>query len=126
MNLQEMGQTFVTMVNQGREGEAALVSQHYADDVVTIEGADGEDMPARLEGLEALKGKHQWWYDNNDVHGTVVEGPFLGLRPDQFGVRISMDFTPRGGERTQMVELALITVADGKVVQEEYFYLAGG
>ena len=125
MELQELGHKFVSMVNQGPDGEAALVNQYYADDVVTIEGAEGDDMPARLEGLEALKGKHQWWFDNNDVHGTVVEGPFLGMRPDQFGVRISMDFTPKGGERTQMVELAMITVADGKVVQEEYFYLTG-
>ena len=36
-----------------------------------------------------------------------------------------MDMTPHGGERTQMEEIAIYTVKDDKIVQEEYLYLMG-
>jgi ketosteroid isomerase-like protein len=35
-----------------------------------------------------------------------------------------MDVTPKaGGERMQMKEVALYTVKDGKIAQEEFWYL---
>jgi hypothetical protein len=36
-----------------------------------------------------------------------------------------MDHTPTGGERAQMQEIALFTVKDDKIIQEEYLYLMG-
>jgi len=125
MGVLEIGQTMVKAVNGGRESEWQFVMDHYADDIVSIEGADGGDMPARMEGMDAIKGKHEWWYANNDVHGTTVEGPYIGLRDDQFILRFTMEMTPNGGERTQMVETAIFTVRDDKIAQEEYFYLMG-
>lgn len=125
MGVLEVGQKMVQMVNSGREGEAEFVGSYFADDIVSIEGADSDEMPARMEGIDAIRGKHEWWYANNDVHGVVVEGPFIGNRDDQFALRFTMDFTPAGGERRQMVELGLFTVKDDKVAQEEYLYLMG-
>lgn len=70
MGALEVGQKMVELVNQGRSGEESFVSDYYAEDIVSIEGGGSEEMPARLEGVEAIRGKHAWWYDNNEVHGT--------------------------------------------------------
>ena len=122
MTALEIGQAMVEMVSQGRESEQAFVAQYYADDIVSIEGGSSDEMPARLEGIEAIKGKHDWWYNNNEVHGTTVEGPYVGNREDQFVVKFTMDMTPTDGERTQMEEVAIFTIRDDKIVHEEYLY----
>ena len=125
MSALEVGQKMIEMVNRGRDGEAAFVAEFYADDIVSIEGQGSEEMPARLEGIEAIRGKHEWWYANNEVHSTAAEGPYVGHRDDQFVVKFVLDSTPKGGERGQMTEVGLFTVKDGKVAQEEYLYLMG-
>ncbi|MFP6807309.1 MAG: SnoaL-like domain-containing protein [Pseudomonadales bacterium] len=111
------------MVAQGRESEQAFVTQYYANNIVSIEGRGSDEMPVNIEGIEAIRAKHNWWYDNNEVHGTTVEGPYVGHREDQFVLKITMDITPTGGERNQMVEVALFTIKDDKIAQEEYLYL---
>lgn len=123
MGALEIGLALVEMVPQGRASEQEFVAQYYSDDIVSIEGQGSEEMPARIEGIAAIKGKHDWWYDNNEVHSTSVEGPYVGNREDQFIVKFTMDHTPTGGERTQMQEVALFTVKDDKIIQEEYLYL---
>lgn len=123
MGTLEVGQAMVQAVNGGRESEWQFVLDYYADNIVSIEGAESGEMPARMDGMDAIKGKHEWWFANNEVHDTTAEGPFIGLRDNQFILRFSMDITPTGGERIQMTETAIYTVADDKIVQEEYFYL---
>lgn len=125
MGALEVGQKMVALVNEGREGEAAFVRDYYAKNIVSIEGQGSEAVPARIEGIDAVHGKHDWWYANNTVHGTSAEGPFVGHRDDQFAVRFTMDITPEGGERSRMTEVALYTVKNDKIVQEEYLYLMG-
>ncbi len=41
-------------------------------------------MPAEMQGINAIRGKNQWWLDNNEVHSAEVNGPFVGDR--QFAV----------------------------------------
>ncbi len=125
MNALEVGTKMVEMVNKGRESEWQFVVDYYAPSIVSIEGGGSDEMPARIEGKDAIKGKHDWWYANNDVHGTRATGPYCGNRDDQFVVRFEMEMTPKGGERTKMDEVALYTVKDGQIVQEEYLYLMG-
>jgi hypothetical protein len=125
MGVMEIGQAMVTMVNAGRESEQAFVNQYYATDIISIEGQGSDDMPGKLEGIDAIRGKHEWWYDNNEVHGTTVEGPYIGHREDQFVMKFTMDITPTDGERSQMQETAIFTVKGEKIVQEEYLYLMG-
>ncbi len=118
----EVGTQLVTLVKEGKDAEA--VDTLYDPDIVSIEGQGSEEMPARIEGIDAIRGKHQWWYDNHEIHGTTCEGPFVGHRDDQFVVRFGMDVTMKAtGDRSQMSEVGLFTVKDGKIVQEEYLYL---
>ncbi len=123
MQTLELGKVMVEAVNGGRESEWRFVTDYYADGIVSIEGSGSDEMPARMEGMDAIRGKHDWWYANNTVHGVKAEGPFVGLRDDQFALRFEMDITPNGGARMLMKEVALYTVAGGKIAQEEYLYL---
>ena len=125
MNVMEIGQKLVAAVLAGREAEDAFVSEFYDADIVSIEGQSGEEMPQRMEGLEAVRGKHNWWNDNNDIHSTTATGPYCGHREDQFVIRHNMDITPTGGERMQMEEVGIYTLANGKIVMEEFLYLMG-
>lgn len=48
---------------------------------------------------------------------------YAGHREDQFGVHFNLDATfKRSGERSQMEEVGIYTVANGKLVQEEFLY----
>jgi len=93
----------------------------YSPDIVSVEPIGSEEMPAEMHGIDAVRGKNQWWFDNHDVHAADVAGPFVG--EDEFAVRYDFDVTNRlSGQRMQMTEMALYTVKDGKIVREQFFY----
>ena len=64
----EIGSQLVQKFNN--EGGEACVDALYADDVVSIEGQGTEEMPARMEGIDAIRGKNQWWYANTAAPPT--------------------------------------------------------
>jgi len=123
MNILDLGKKMVEQVNLGREGEQQFVNEYYAEDIVSIEGMGSDESHGRLEGIEAIREKHNWWYDNNEVHNTLASGPYIGHRNDQFIIRFVLDMTPNNGERMSMDEVATFTVTDGKISEEEYLYL---
>jgi len=97
----------------------------YDEKIVSIEAEGSDELPARMEGIGAIRGKNAWWYENHEIHGSKTVGPYCGHREDQFAVLFEIDVTFKPtGQRTQMSEVALYTVRDGKVVQEEFLYLA--
>lgn len=107
------------MCSQGQFPE--VIAKYYSDDIVSIEAFGMPEMPARQEGIAAIKAKNEWWMENHEVHGVDVEGPLVG--GNKFAVTFDMDVTPKmGGGRMKMMELAVYTVKDGKIVQEEFFY----
>ncbi len=123
MSAIEIGTKLVTLSNEGKAEQA--IQELYDEKIVSIEGQGNDEMPARLEGVEAVRGKNEWWFANHEVHETKATGPFCGHRDDQFVVQFDMDVTPKGGERMQMREVGIYTTANGKVVQEEFLYLMG-
>jgi ketosteroid isomerase-like protein len=117
MTTRETAEAFTALLKEGKHQEAG--DRFWADDVVSREAMEGP--MAELRGRDAVQGKSAWWYANHEVHGGSVEGPFV--HGDQFAVRFSMDITPKEtGQRMQMTEIGLYTVADGKVVEERFFY----
>jgi ketosteroid isomerase-like protein len=78
-------------------------------------------MPAQVEGIDAIRGKNKWWAENMIVHSADVSGPFVA--DDEFAVVFNFDTTFKPtGQRSSMKEMARYTVADGKIVREEFFY----
>lgn len=121
----EIGQQLVALCREGRNLDA--VNTLYSPDVVSIEVHGTEQMPARMQGIEAIRRKNQWWLDNHTIHSGNARGPLP--HGDRFIVIFNYDVTansgPMAGMRMQMEEAGLYTVRDGKIVQEEFFYHMG-
>lgn len=93
----------------------------YSPDIVSVESMGNETMPREMKGIDAIRGKNKWWSDNNEVHSSSVEGPFVG--DDKFAVYYNFDVTFKPtGRRQPMEEMALYEVKDGKIVREQFFY----
>ena len=109
----------VALCRAGRNMEA--IEKFYSPNIVSIESVGSEELPAELRGIDAIRGKNEWWFQNYDVHSAKATGPFIG--DDQFAVKFDYDTTFKPtGEQVQMTEMALYTVADGKIVHEHFFY----
>jgi ketosteroid isomerase-like protein len=117
MSTAEIAKAFADLCKAGQHEEAG--ARFWADEVVSREAMDGP--MAEIRGKSAVKAKGDWWYDNHEVHSVETEGPFI--HGDQFALRFAMDVTAKQtGQRIQMAEIGLYTVADGKVVEERFFY----
>jgi hypothetical protein len=119
MDLKSIADALVAGCREGRE--YANLDVLYAPDAVSVEGADmGQGQS--ISGVAAIKGKHDWWSANHTFHGGEIDGPFL-MQPDKFAVVFGMDVTARDtGQRVQGKEVAVYTVAGGRIVREEFFY----
>jgi hypothetical protein len=118
----QIGRKLVDLCKAGKALEA--VDTLYDEKIVSIEAQGSDGMPARTEGIEAVRGNNKSWYDRHEVHSAKAVGPFCGHRDDQFAVLFETDVTDKtSGNRLQLTEVALYTVRGGKVVQEEFLYL---
>ena len=118
--LREIADQLVAHCRAGTEAQA--LSTLYTVDAVSVEAADMSGAGAVSAGLDAIRAKHEWWNGAMEVHDAQVEGPFHH-GDDRFGVIFSVDATTReSGERSQMRELAIYTVTNGKISREEFFY----
>jgi hypothetical protein len=124
MSALEIGKKLVELCNAGKSEE--VVERYYDEKIVSIEAQGSEAMPARMEGLDAIRKKGEWWFANHDVHVLTARGPFVGHRDDQFVVEFHLEVTPKAsGQRMSMGEVGLYTVRNGRIVQEEFLYLMG-
>jgi ketosteroid isomerase-like protein len=122
----QVGKKLVELCKQGKNLQA--VDTLYAPNIVSLELHDMPNMPARMEGIDAIRKKNQWWFDNHTVHSTDCKGPWP--HGERFIVLHKIDVTakagPMAGKRMQAEEAGLYTVKNGKIVQEEFFYDMGG
>jgi ketosteroid isomerase-like protein len=113
----DVAKAFTAMLKAGDHHGAA--EAFNAQDIVSIEAMDGP--MARVQGMDAIRAKGEWWYANHEVHAVTTEGPYVN--GDSFVVTFAMDITPKAtGERMQSTEAALYTVKNGKIVEERFFY----
>ena len=107
--------------------ERKALDELYAPDCVSVEALamPESEMGQVVEGLDAIRQKHDWWYDAHDVHSSSSEGPFMH-GDDKFSLIFEMDVTNKEqGERMQMKEVGLYTVNEsGQIIREEFFYPA--
>lgn len=116
MTTEELARRFVALCQEGRHREAG--ETFWSPDIVSIEPMG--PMP-RVQGLEALRGKHDWWENSTEQHGGETFGPYVN--GDQFAVRFTLDATMKDtGQRMLMDEIGLYTVKDGKITEERFFY----
>ena len=122
-----VGKKLVELCNQGKTMQ--VLETLYSDDIVSEEvmGMPEVGMPRTMKGIDAIKGKTKWWFDNHEVHASSCQGPYPN--GNQFIVNFEMDITakqgPMAGQRMQMKEAGLYTVQGGKIVHEQFFYDMG-
>lgn len=117
MTTEEVAKKVVELTKKGAWHEA--VDQLYAKDIVSVEaqGMGGESPEKR--GIEAIRGKADWWVATMEVHSFKVTGPFVAH--DRFVVQYDVDVTDKNSkQRFQMSEVGVYTVKDGKIVREEF------
>ncbi len=111
----EIAEAFTALLRDGKFPEAG--EAYWAADVVSLEATDGP--MSVCTGIDAVRAKGAWWYENFIVHDVTVEGPFV--HGAQFMVRFSMDVEQKGGDRMETTEVGLYTVKAGKISEERFF-----
>src|SRR4051794_6895046 len=75
MTVQEIANDLVALCREGKFAESG--EKYWAQDVLSVEaGAPAGGDPAS-RGIEAARGKGEWWSSNHDVHAVEVEGPYV-------------------------------------------------
>lgn len=118
MNTQEIAQQLCDHCRNHTEAQG--LQELYAEDAVSVEAMSQEGQSPVSEGRAAIKGKHDWWGENFEVHSFDMEGPFIN--GDQFSVVFEIDATDKSsGNRWKSKEVALYETANGKIVRESFF-----
>lgn len=112
--------------------ELCKASQHhtiletlFSPETVSVEAVAMPGFPIEVKGLKAIAEKGKQWVDNHEIHSAKVDGPWPN--GNRFVVRFEYDVTNKpSGRRFQMDEAALLTVENGKIVREEFFYVTEG
>lgn len=122
MTTMQVGKRLVELCQADKHMQA--IQELYSKDIESIEPMGDPSMPAHQKGIDAVLAKANWWFSNHIVHGGTCKGPFP--HGDRFAVAFNYDITPLAGpmkdKRMLMEEVALYTVAHGKIVKEEFFY----
>ncbi|MEP1355058.1 MAG: nuclear transport factor 2 family protein [Tateyamaria sp.] len=93
----------------------------YSEDAVSVEPVDYGDGRA-AQGLDAIKGKHDWWDSAFEVLGGSISDP-MPHGDDRFAVIFEMQTKNKEtGAVEDMKEVGVFHVADGKITREEFFY----
>ncbi|MEM9190593.1 MAG: nuclear transport factor 2 family protein [Myxococcota bacterium] len=123
MSAKEVGEKLVALCKEGKNLEA--INTLYAEDIESVEAATPPGRERVAKGIDAIRGKNQWWLENHEVHSASVEGPFPH-GDDRFAVIFNHDVTFKGdGSRRKMHEVGVFTLKDGKVAKEEFYYNMG-
>lgn len=122
MNTQEVANKVVELTRKQAWREA--IDSLYAKDIVSVEARAMEGGSVESRGIDAVRGKTDWWEKNMEVHSAKVGGPFVAH--DRFVVQYDIDVTDKNSkERMQMSEVGVYTVKDGKIVREEFLPSTG-
>ena len=119
MTLNEIANALVAGCRSG--DTRANLDRLYAPDAVSVEAADfGDGREAR--GLDAIKGKHDWWDSAFEVLSATTSDAMLH-GDDRFAVIFEAQTKNKEtGEVGNMKEVGIYHVADGKISREEFFY----
>lgn len=119
MTLKEIADELIAGCNENRA--RANLDVLYAPDAVSVEATDmGNGREAR--GLDAIRAKHDWWESEMEMLDGSIDGP-MPHGDDKFAVVFKMKAREKAsGKVSDMQEVAIYHVADGKIVREEFFY----
>lgn len=92
----------------------------FSKDAISIEPAHAQP-PQTVQGLDNIKKKAEMFNSMvEEVHGGWAGEPIVA--GNYIAVAMGMDVTMKGASRTNMDEICLYEVKDGKIVKEQFFY----
>jgi len=115
----EVADKLVSLCSMGKFHEA--IEALYSPDIVSLESAAPPGQERESKGIAAVKAKNEWWVANHEVHSAKVEGPLVAGSHFAVTFKLDVTFKPQS-KRFQMEEIAIYKVANGKIVNEEFFY----
>ena len=118
MTIHKIAIRLAELCHTGQYGQAH--SELYAENAVSIEPEHAKLFTTAVGLDNIIKKGEQFRNMIENVHSTyatepVVAGNFIALG-------VGMDVTMKGKGRTNMEEMALYEVKDGKIVKEQFFY----
>jgi hypothetical protein len=117
MTTQEVADKFHEYMQQGAFDK--IYGELYSPEATSAE-APGSDW-GTAKGMEEIAEKGKKWGENVEaMHGGTTDAPIVA--GNYFTCYMTMDYTPKGGERTNMEEIGLYGVKDGKIISEQFFY----
>jgi ketosteroid isomerase-like protein len=118
MTIQDVAARFHELAQQEKWFE--IQDELFADDVRSIEPPTATGLP-NAQGKAAVRQKGEAIVSQVEaVHSASTTAPVIG--GNFFAVGRKLDMTVRGVGRTQMNELMVYEVRDGKIVREQFFY----
>ncbi|RIL08133.1 MAG: hypothetical protein DCC71_00625 [Proteobacteria bacterium] len=116
----EVAQAVVPLLRSGAAHE--VESAWLAPGVESVEGAG---VALAWSGKPAVLAKYRAWEADHEIHSMQVDGPWVGATG--FALRYAIDVTQKStGQRSQMEEIAVYTVKNGKIVREEFHFRVPG
>jgi hypothetical protein len=117
MTTKDVAATFHEYMQQGAFEK--IYNELFSADA-TSEEAPGSDW-GKVKGMAEIYEKGKKWNDTIEaMHGGTTAEPVVA--GNYFTSFMTMDFTPKGGSRTNMQEIGLYHVKDGKIISEQFFY----
>jgi len=118
----EVGRKYVALCKEGKF--KACLDELFSKDAVSVEAWAPPGVERTTSGLPAIVAKGERWQRDHEVRSFELSGPFPS--DQRFAVYFRFEVIHRPTQRTlQLEEVGLFTVADGRVVREEFFYGAG-
>ena len=117
MTTQQVADKFYEYMQTGAFDK--IYGELYSKDAVSKEapGSDWQD----AVGIDAIHEKGKKWNEGIEaMHGGTTEQPRVA--GNYFTSFMTMDFTPKAGQRMNMEEIGFYEVRDGKIVSEQFFY----
>lgn len=118
MTVKEVAARFHELAQQEKWFE--IQDELFAENVRSIEPPNANG-PPNVEGKAAVRKKGETLVSQVEaVHKSFASEPVVG--GNFFAVGRELDMTLRGVGRTQMNEVMLYEVKDGRIVREQFFY----
>ena len=118
MTTQEVADRFNELAQTGQWH--TIQAELFADDAESIEPEHTKGMQS-VKGIEAIKQKGEMFSSMvEEMHGGYCKEPVVA--GTHFSVAMGMDVTMKGMGRSNMDEICVYEVKDGKIVKEQFFY----
>ena len=118
MTTAEVAERFKELAKEGNWDK--IQDELYADNAKSIEPPNSPGLKS-VEGLEAIKQKGKTFNEMvEEMHGGYTTDPVIA--GNHFSVAMGMDATMKGMGRSNMDEIAVYEVKDGKIVKEQFFF----